>query len=493
MKRFLWLIALAAGFMPTPAPGQELVVSGLVQWRDPVSNNPHPARFVRVSLRDERAKVILAQDSTDGEGRYRLAIRAPQQPLDLAVRAESWSRTAMVRLEGQEQPWFVLAQQAGVAGAREISVDLVADATTRFAQALSIITAIQYGHDYVVRRTGEWPARINVFFPAPQSAYAGSLGSGLPCISKGAAPASVGGAAPPIPLNRLCTLRIGAHDHQDWDVILHEYGHFASGIFQLNQQQSGTAHGFGVSLGKAYNSKGFALGLAWAEGWPTYFAIAAQANEQVRKEGVYGAGDSTYHDTGANQTTPIEFPLFSQASYPSLGEDDEGAVARILYDLADGVDPTGIDSIALGDKALWRILRTSSPKKLWDARNGAVAGMAFADSLRVDRIFAQHGVGPKLTTPAAVAMLQKAAPTFTWTQPELGWPLLTFRVEFRDLHGKRIGTSPPLTEFSFRPGDSLWNKVLQAKAPVYGILYASNSVKGLSTGPYMVDVRRFAP
>jgi len=483
------LLALAAGafcgwdsLRPARAAAQ-LAVPGRAEWVDFLGRS-HPVRHARVQLIDEASGLQIGPSTTtDGAGRYELVVPALPQPADVWVQVQSWSSAADLRDATVDQPYYLISPtlHAAAGSVRLPDVEVRGRPTQYANHAFSVLAALEYGREYVLQATGIEMPRLAVNFQAVATVYDEHE---LPAsASEGAQdcrPATVAGD----PVRRTCRLDVVFEDRWDWDVVLHEYGHFVSKAFGFDhnpQAEHDPGRSLAVTLGKRLG-----IEVAWAEGWATWFAIAAQANDAVRGEQFPGAGDSTYVDT---DDVRLVLPLYSQSEYPSRGEDNEGTVARVLYDLADGADANGYDAVAMGDREVWTLLRqgTQPPQTLW-AVWGRFANRAWPERARMARIFAEHRAAPLLQSPLDDESLQGSPPLFTWKANGGGMPHDRFTVEFLDPNGVLID-SAQVQEPSYRPTGEVWARIRASGSPVYWTVEGRNTSMPV-TGPYMGTVHR---
>lgn len=132
-----------------------------------------------------------------------------------------------------------------------------------------------------------------------------------------------------------------------WDVILHEYGHCIAHGLGITDSPGGS-HSSYDNLALTSKSKSKGVRLAWSEGWATYFSISAQVYMSATSLNIPYVGDTCYDTTGNEiETNTVR----------ALGEANERAVSRILFDFADNT-PTE-DSINIGYQAVWNLCKNN--------------------------------------------------------------------------------------------------------------------------------------
>jgi hypothetical protein len=480
---------LGAALASAPcAETQGVKITGEVEWQD-AYGKVHPARGVRVVVADLQ-NGIQRQDVTDELGGY--AVVFPGSPKGVAVRAESWSRVAVVRRPSLAvTPYGQTALEVLRSGQKRATINVLAQANGDFARSLSIVTAMTYGWEHVNRHAEVELPQVDVVFPADsKTGLYGYSAKARRCKWQGAGT----GTAAVYP-DTTCTIALSDHDFADWDVILHEYGHQAAISLGLNAYLPGaTSHAFNKCMSPTYNDtavRGFEV--AWSEGWPTYFAYAVQNADMLRRADLAGNGDALYVDVRPDPTKTIRFPLDAHTgTYESLGEDNEASIARILFDLADGGDGTPWDDVGIADAGVWSVLRKkpTTLREFW----GAVLGRApVQDSVRVGRILAHHRVGPLLVSPEPGTGIPATPPAFTfkWINAKCGWSSGKFQIVFRDADWNVIGTSTPFSDLRYSPDQALWNRVRAAAAPVRWMLYGSLNAPQVEQAPYLLMTSEF--
>lgn len=441
-------------WVPISPVARRANVSGHIRWTDR-SGGTHPARFAPVQLLDaSRALAPLAVTSTDASGRY--DVRAPMRvPFFVRVLAQG--------------PGFAVRSEAGVVQQVDSSphtlepgtaleVDLTAnnidDNNTAFSVADGLVTA----NGYVERVHGRRFADLDVIFPSDGTYFDGS-----------------------IHLLRL--------DRFDWDVLMHEFGHYVARNLHIGESPGGS-HGPG-NLGETHG-KDVGLRLAWAEGWPTFFSISAQSAMNAGAFGIPYVGDTRYSDT---EDADFEWDLEAQtgglgpppgADLPSLGEDDELSVQRILWDLSDAVDDAG-DAVSYGDRDVWDRLDATDPATLSDAYAGLVAGRPPAAVAGIGCVLTEHRVAPAPASPGDGSALSASPPTFTWAANGGGPSNRNdrFTVEVYDAgFTTLLLASSEQSATTFTPSPAAWSALLPAAGGSVHWLVRGSQSNSPTTGPY---------
>jgi len=169
-------------------------------------------------------------------------------------------------------------------------------------------------------------------------------------------------------------LSIYYNDVNDWDVILHEMGHFIQNTYGFTSSDGGI-HAFDVNM-YDYSYMGSAnvesheslIRLLFSEAWATYFSLASQKETNSIMMGIPFVGDSLYTDMDYNENNGLSYPinidikesLYYKADGSSMdinyGEHNEINIASVLYNLCYEDD---ISDNLYTDKELWDILKNS--------------------------------------------------------------------------------------------------------------------------------------
>lgn len=213
----------------------------------------------------------------------------------------------------------------------------------------------------------------------------------------------------------------------DWDVMLHEYGHFVQ--HEYGFYPPGGGHHF---FGRESNTS-----LAFNEGFATFFSLWAQQEEKTVPTGIINVGDTNYTNTQGKWEVQIEgnnwtSPDGKTQKLNSLGAKDELSVARYLWDvfddtpkepLNDNGDGKKNDEISLGSAKVWNTLKATGAggytrmisKITEDVVNSQIGNVAaqIAGLRNLGNLNEDHGFG------ATVGGVKKAAPKRDGVEPTL--------------------------------------------------------------------------
>ncbi|RIK11913.1 MAG: hypothetical protein DCC51_17125, partial [Anaerolineae bacterium] len=128
----------------------------------------------------------------------------------------------------------------------------------------------------------------------------------------------------------------------EWDdsVIIHEWGHFADNQFSCYQNPGGAHSLPGVNAGPN------ATRLAFGEGYPDYY-------QSVARTIMPGSAAINFYVDPNGPTVDLE-----NMRAVTAADTDEGAVAAMLWDFADGAND-GQDTVNHGHAAIQRVYTTA--------------------------------------------------------------------------------------------------------------------------------------
>lgn len=233
-------------------------------------------------------------------------------------------------------------------------------------------------------------------------------------------------------------IELAAEDGRDWDVLYHELGHVLQDDLRLAQGPGGEHSGEDLCkapMDRVQNPRGWsdedwATRLAWAEGWATFFGLAVQRELGMDRLEIADLGDHFYDDIDPSDGSYwVSDDLESRRGLPDtaeLGEGNEVAVARVLWDLLDdqedGSDTLAVESLRDHLTRLDALAaRSSRIERFGDAWQDLTFQRDLATKVALGAIAARHGMGATLLAPAGAVDLSSQV-TFEWTGRECGQP-----------------------------------------------------------------------
>lgn len=438
--------SVAVADADTCSPGR-VCASGTARWTDRIGGT-HPVRAAYVDLveivsGDLRVRATVL---TDDDGGYDAGFDA-SGPVDVFVqlRAAGPGFEFLVDRGGllETRAKFSTIHEGVAPGSSIIGPfemgNVEADDTV-----FSLHAAMTYAIDYLPTLRSSPLPDVEIIFPAANTFYSPST-------------------------QRVSMLE---PDRWDWDVMLHEYGHFVAELIGIEDNPGGS-HSGGENLGDRL-PKDEANKLAWGEGWPTYFAVSTLLESDAAALGIPGIGDTSYQDT---EDTSISDDLEADAR---LGEDNELTVANVLWDLYD-TPADGADRVALGTRRVWDVLDLGEPETLSEAV-ALFAPDRGARTNDVNCILGQMNVAPQLATTPGVAM-PPLSPNLSWTSGNGGFSGRNdrFVVEYRNADSTVVLFAVTTTGTSYRAPTAEWDRLVADSGGAVNV-----SVIGTATGRFPV-------
>jgi hypothetical protein len=374
---------------PSPfSAGGTVTVQGAVNWLDE-NGNVHPAFGMLVQVRDDEliGSELVAEAVTGTNGQYNFVVDNDDGlgagDRDIFVRFITSNGAVNIRTSGiLGAPYEADSAVHDETPDGSTITENFTCANTGTGPACGLQTGASYVASYAANLNGgSFLGGINLEWPGdPGSAnYNGSR----------------------------INLRPG--DQFDWDVMFHEYGHYVMDTFNIDDNPGGP-HNIGDCISDVQSSKDRGVRLAWGEGWPTFFGTAGQQMLNLASLNVPRVGDVSYADTGESN---FSYSLEAQDNL-GLGEDNEIAVQRILWDLFD-TPADGRDTVDRTDQELFDTVNAADPTTLSAAWAAIRSGLSNADDLAFGAVTTDHAVGPSLISPAAGNIVGPGA-GFSWVR-----------------------------------------------------------------------------
>ncbi|MBL8692501.1 MAG: hypothetical protein JNJ88_00230 [Planctomycetes bacterium] len=457
---------------PLPATTPMFTARGTAIWKDSLGGlHGIPDARVRVYAKNTLlafdTELTTAPQYTGAGGEFEVLVSHPGGTPTIYVAIESESRVAVVQSSLLGSIYSLeSAEQGSVAAGTTVDVgSLVADAMSDGSSlgenpaAFSVHHALVVAGYYTSTIAGAMAPKVTVKFPLLP-------GDGTSKYKYG-------------------SLWIEWGHRYDWDVIQHEYGHHVSHAFGLDSVSVGTkGHKAYLTNAPTAGKKGVGVQIAITEGWASYFAVMAQLRMGSAALGIPNVGDLGFTNTQSGYVYSMELvfpPLVPQ------GEADEAAVFTALWDLADS-SPDEHDSMALGDAAVFSLLKTAKPSGMADVWNALTATSSNAFRAAVGGVFTDATISPRPILPKDNATTGSSTepPTFAWEKGNGpgGTTNDRFRIRFfspdfssviAELPDPAVDGMSEIEATTFKPKAESWQKVLSAKGPVRWVVLGRNN------------------
>lgn len=327
-------------------------------------------------------------------------------------------------------------------------------------------------------------------------------------------------------------------DRYDYDVVAHEFGHAIGSEQSAEHKDANPGGGHDGSnqydrqnppANNTMGNKGKAIGLAFSEGFGTWFGAALLERSSLKGK-FPNVGDGKYTDTedGSGVGTSLDSSTTSSAAY---GDDTEEAIYHMFWDIHDARNEANSrtnakvaglsDRSALGVKGLWVTLKGNNSKNIsqWYKKaflpSGTAAGFlpaaggAVSDSGLLKKAMdagssvAEFGMGAVLFNPTKgdkIELTRVAGdplPKFEWDQLSTGatndlklnkFTLALYTSDLKTMLFKKDAiaskhytmTEADITALKAQV-DALPNDIATAMVTVF----AESDTKAPATGPYL--------
>ncbi len=438
-------------------------IAGTVKWTDSAGGR-HPVRKAPVEIWDKGSvrDTLVTTVTSDATGAFAATI----DNLD-ADGAGARGRDIYLRVVASG-PGFAIGDhyiqnsvRSDVATGTSITATFVANNVTDNNTAFSLQNAMVVAGEYLATvRSAAFPF-VHVTFP---SVGGGSYYDGV-------------------------SLNVDGLDRWDWDVMLHEYGHFIADVMDIEDNPGGS-HSGSDNLSDTHGNKSVGVRLAFGEGWPTYFAVSALREMNTASLNIPNIGDTSYQDT-EDQVIIDDLEAGGR-----LGEDNERTVMSVLWDLYD-TPADGLDRVALGTGFIWNLLDASPRPALWTLGSAYNLFSPGASAGQNDRncIFTQQNVSPTISGPALTVLGATAAsPTINWTRGNGGThPNKLFEVQYRDAtDGALLHTSGPITVLTYTAPAGAWSSAKASSGGNVNVTVVGTQIDAPLTGPYRSCKKSFS-
>jgi hypothetical protein len=433
--------ALPAAQVATPAATVAISVTGSAQWTDSGgATHPIPAAVVEIrSTAQADTDPALATTTTDDSGNY----TAPSVNFDntggAQVFARIFARSAIADVQRDTgdplagKTYSIDSSPVAVAGAGNITIPTrTANNTDVGEQVFSIHTALVWDGRYDAYLQGSNLAQLVVKFPTLTRTTSVFTSTG---------PA----------------LHILKLDRWDWDVVGHEYGHYVQASGKFVSSKDG-AHSFMQATAKPNGP-----GVAWSEGFATFFSIMGQRTESESTLSVPNVGDTHYQDT---EDSTLDVPLDTGTG---VGELDEYSVAASLYHLA-----AGDQGVTISDKTMFADFIADKPTTMGAAWDSLAKNASGQQRSLIAHVLGLQKVAPvELTPKDSDKSSTGAIPTFTWDKNGSNdFQIQFFTSDFKTV----IDTTADLGDVAtFTPSAAEWMKIFDGHSTVKWVVEGKNT------------------
>lgn len=422
-------------------------VGGTITYHD-LNGTQRPVRNALVGISHDGGQSMQVTGRTDGTGAYSLSFQAASCPYAVAYQVEVLTDDGVGTIQGPNgADYSVLGGPlTPCPGDSVTGVNVDIPSSNDAGKAFALLDALDtVGSYYASVRQSGWDSSLTVHYPDGSNGEYTDSSSHNIYVPGGST--SCGGACP--------------EEAFDWDALAHESGHVV-------QMQGG----FYASIGGTHyicnndwagsTSKSAALGLAWNEGWATFYGLNA-LQEQGYPSGIPGVQNGVYNDNDPKNVNNFGYTLDDNGTCPGAptpsGDDSEMAVQRALWEFHD------TDYDKYGGHLQWPMsdilsrLESAKPATFTAAYQALISGQTASSVVETQATLSAIGFAP---TASVTPGTGGAPPTVSW-QPggSSAHPNNSFKVQFiNNANGSVIFQATKTgTNYSYKPTASTWQQI----------------------------------
>lgn len=471
-------VPLDSGYSTNPsnslslmAASKKTIVSGRLSWEINDSGAKLPLRQTLVELRDKEpvGSRVIASTYTDYDGYYYFEFDNPDAwydlengGLDVFIRWYTEGEGVLVAQDVLFTYNYVdsrVDENVQTGSNIEFNYYVLYDDSSAVNKSFYVLQGMILGHNFAKRMGFSSILGLQVLYPIPPKEGLSYYGMAI----------------------------IGDEYFNDFDTLIHEYGHFVEqmmgnyGASLLEIIINDPSHSSSKDNFNEKKQKEYAMELTWSEAWATAFSQIAQEyykNDYIGVDGIADRKDGEHYDT--------------YTYLPQSGEAQEDAVIAFLWDL--------YDNVTNSYQTWWNYTTRKGTYTLTDFVNVVEKYYPNRRS-EIGEIMAAHQISPgKLTITNKTSVSSTTPPTLSWrVNGSQSNPNNRFQVVFYDMYGNYIYSSPNIAStkannstYTYSVTQSVWNQVIKN----YGGTFTINiAVRGYHTedpisGPY---ISKYAP
>ena len=309
-----------------------VVIKGKVNWTD-YGKNIHGARHAKVRIWNDEVLFnrLVTEVIADENGYYEISLKKIDKygKNGKGLYIEFYPETEHAKIKNNSDENFYIRNTITSSDFNNNVAEYnVTFGTDLCGKAFPSLQAIEYADKYVAAMSGIHLPQMVIDFPVsyPNGTYYD---------------------------NEENKIYLAELNYCDWDVIMHEYGHYVEDMFEFSYGVGGNYFINEILTERFRREVG--IQKAWNEGWATYFALSCQKYLSVYDLEILDLykrnnfGDNYYDDTKIRKLTGIRIDVKNMWR---LGEGSVIGVAGFLLCLADA-DTSSIDPFSYGYKDIW--------------------------------------------------------------------------------------------------------------------------------------------
>ena len=269
---------------------------------------------------------------------------------------------------------------------------------------------------------------------------------------------------------------INEDDAFDWSVLLHEYGHFIAASLGLDNTTPvlTSDHELSWNMTDKESNKAQGVAIAWNEGFADFFSQMVELAMGTSSLGLTDVGATPPIYVDYTPTGMISYQLDAPGdtpSHPSLGEDNEASVARVLWSMYNQPAYAGIAGSTSFVHTLVNAMTSNNTRTLSGAVNALLAAAKATPFVPGEGVSAVNVEVPanddeatSANTYGTILSSQKVAPTFIGKGVSASGKSLSLVWT----SGQPTQDSAKLNTFLVQYFDSSWTKLLAEQVVVVG-------------------------
>ena len=442
------------------------IFCGYLNWLDD-SEVSHSLRKVMVEIYSNEGIIptLLSTEITDNNGYFEFNIPAE---IDVFLRIYAGDSNAMVKSGVLDISYcYETDFDYNISANSIVTFSTTFEMNNDLGRAFQISQAILTARDYAWDMMGKIPSNVKIWYPYSDGLYYNDEYNLIKVTYE----------KPDI--------KNFPYSYASWDAIMHEYGHHIQHELEAEDNPKGKHYSYRNDADERKN-KDEGIRLAWAEAWPTVFALMAQKyyidNSDVLNN-INCVGNSW---CGSYETEEYDIEINNLC----LGEACEQSIMAILWDLYDS-DNDARDTISLGHNDWWKVTTENKSKTFSDFINHFYWKYPeYIDDLGPNlTYYNMASTSPSMSNSSNIS--QTEPPTFTWDRQggrtNESDQNNSFILIFYDELGNELIRTPTVTAPTYTLSQSEWNSIIYSDIDSFTVAVASMQTDYPSTGPYISE------
>lgn len=457
-----------------------ITVSGKIQWVND-AGGLNDAKFLRIQVLDDDILFsdVLGDCYTDSDGTYEITVSnsgfLESGTNDIKLKLIPDSPYATIKSSNIFRDYYIYTPSYNDNEESELTIDYIINPDSLLNKGVDediinsfmIHQVIILGGDYFVSKERYRLPKIDVIFPTNYNttAYYNEK------------------------------IHILSEDKEDWDVILHEYGHYIRISLGL-YESPGFSHSYSDCLNARYGSKEEGMPLAWEEGWANYFSISAQLESRADLLNMNNYGDLVYSDLKyngqGNVDTQNSFSYnieFYDDRDNFKGESNELVISIALFDFA---DYSSDEDVYLSYTTIWNLINHNDCNDFSEFINCLYENKNFSDTFNYGEILTNFLISPDPVNPWNNYYL-------SWDKPQFNWGAYggtgsyqnnEFSIVFLDDQKNLILETESIDNTNYNLSNEEWTEIITKSEDYFYYAIKGYQTNDFVTGPYYSEYHK---